>query len=547
VADIVDYGQNGAGFSGGTAYVQSGGMVNEDMSGVWTGISIWQVRSDGNYSELLLANPYSNGGAITGAGTGVTYVGVQSLTMVPSSGNGGVSVFAITNNYAGWGTATAGCTGFTVWGLSHDSQNRPTNPVNAHNLSGLSDVGVLGAPAYSSNWMQNQLNVTSGDSLFFATSGVSSQAAVVGTAGIGGNTIYCMKANIVNADADTADANNVVAYRFESQISGFACSPVIKEGVSGISLFILGALGPTHCSGVSLLGYQGANFAAIGNAGAAQINYRIDPLGSTYTLGPNTSAVTLWPTPALGENQLRWTANNYSGNSLFVTDGLGGVSVFDLTTLAANTTQAQVAALIRFYPYSNDQAASSVTPIPGPVTNGQYLVLPSATGVSIYGSGTQGITNGSSNSDSFIAGYEFTIAQGYDTVNWYTSGTPAISNGYVAVPITTNRGATVGEFRQDGRIVFIRLWDGVIMETFNTNQGAIAPIAAASNLAGNYIWAVDYNTSVYQIEPETFKLEADEHWYQYKFGPAKSGNNTEIEEDDDFFESDGGCFISTIK
>jgi hypothetical protein len=543
VADIDDYGQSGAGFSGGTVYVASGGIVNEDMSGVWTGSSIWQVRSDGLYAEFIAGNPYSWFGFFTGVMTGVTYSGLGSLTCVPSSGNGGVSVWGVINNYRGWGTATAGCTGFTVGAMSHDSQNRITAPYAAHNLSGQSDVGVLNSPAYSSNWMQNSTTV-SGDSLFIVTSAVSGQV----NPGGGGSTIYSLRANTVNADADTADPNNVVAYRVESRISGFACSPVIKEGISGISLFVLGALGPQNASGVSLLGYQGANFAAIANAAPPQINYRIDPLGSTYTLGPNTTAVTLWPTPALGEGRLAWGRNNYSGNSLFVTDGLGGVSVFDLTTLAANTTQAQVAALLRFYPYSNDQAASSVTPIPGPVTNGQYLVLPSATGVSIYESDTQGITLGSSNSNSFVAGYEFTVAAGYDTQNWYTSSTPAISNGFAIVPITSNRGATVGEFRQDGRIIFIRLLDGVIMETFNTNQGVIAPIAVASNLDGNYVWAVDYNSTVYQIEPETLKLEADEHWYQFKFGPGKSGNNTEIELDDvDFFESSGGCFISTIK
>jgi hypothetical protein len=428
-------------------------------------------------------------------------------------------------------------TGFTVIGISHDSRNAVTFPLYAHD-SGVTGIGIFHPPAYSSNWMQNRRNVTSGDSLFFATTGATSMPNSTLNSGA---TIYCLKANIVNANADTGDANNILAYRVESRVSHFVCGPVIREGLSGISVFILGALGNGNLSGVSLLGYQGANFAAVGNAAAAQINYRIDPLANTYNIH---DAVTAWPTPALGENNLRWTANNYSGNSLFVTDGRGGVSVFNVN-LAANTSQAAIE--VRFYPYSNDQTASSVTPIPGPVTNGQYLVLPSATGVSIYGSGTQGITNGHANSNSFIAGYEFTIAQGYDTVNWYTSGTPAISNGYVAVPITTNRGAVVGEFRQDGRIVFIRLWDGTIMETFNTNQGAIAPIAAASNLDGNYIWAVDYNSSLYRIEPETFKLEADEHWYQFKFGPAKSGNNTEIEEDDDFFESDGGCFISTIK
>jgi hypothetical protein len=532
VADIVDYGQNGSGFSGGTAYVMSGGMVREDMSNVWTGVTMWQIRSDGLYAEIIGADPYSNNGANNS--TGVTSTGVASMTVVPSSGNGGVSIFAIINNFSGYsGAITDGVTGFTVIGISHDSRNAVTFPLYAHD-SGISEVGVFHPPAYSSNWMQNQRNVTSGDSLFFATSGTTAGGSTAGA------TVYCLKANIVNANADTGDANNVMAYRFESQVSHFASGPVIREGLSGISVFILGALGNGNKSGVSLLGYQGANFAAVGNAAAAQINYRIDPLANTYNIH---DAVTAWPTPALGENNLRWTANNYSGNSLFVTDGRGGVSVFNVN-LAANTSQAAIE--VRFYPYSNDQTASSVTPIPAPVTNGQYLVLPSATGVSIYGSGTQGITNGHANSNSFIAGYEFTIAQGYDTVNWYTSGTPAISNGYVAVPITTNRGAVVGEFRQDGRIVFIRLMDGVIMETFNTNQGAIAPIAAASNLEGNYIWAVDYNSSLYRIEPETFKLEADEHWYQFKFGPAKSGNNTEIEEDD-FFESDGGCFISTIK
>jgi hypothetical protein len=371
VADIVDYGQNGAGFSGGTVYIQSGGMVSEDMSPVWAGVSIWQARSDGQYAEILGADPYSNNGATTD--TGATIMGVASLTMVPSSGNGGVSVFATLNNWSGYGgIATDGVTGFTIIGISHDSQNRVTFPVYAHD-SGVTGVGILHPPAYSSNWMQNSATV-SGDSLFFGTSGVS--MTPFGGPNTGA-TLYCLKANIVNANADTADANNVLAYAFESRVSSFVCGPVIKEGRSGISVFILGALGNQNGSGVSLLGYQGANFAAIGNGAPSQINYRIDPLASTYELG---DAVTRWPTPALGEGTLNWTANNYSGNSLFVTDGLGGVSIFDVN-IAANTTQAGI--VVRFHEYSNDRAASSVSPIPGPATDGRYLVLPSANGVSI--------------------------------------------------------------------------------------------------------------------------------------------------------------------
>jgi hypothetical protein len=556
VSSVYDFGTNGSGFSGGTVYVLSaGGMVYEDMSGGGTGVTLWQVRSDGQYAEIIAlgTDPYTNNGANNL--TGVTTAGVASLTIVPSSGRGGVSIFAVINNFTGYGTAPAGVTGFTIGALSHDSQNRIAGTL-ACEAAGVSDVVVWNPPAYTSNWMQNSTTV-SGDSLFFATSWVTgfglNPNPVPGTSAAlwpnGGSTLYCLKANQVNGAVDTADANNVLAYRYESLVSGFASGPVIKEGRSGISVFILGALGPaSYTSGVSLLGYQGANFAAVGNAGAPQINYRIDPGPGQYHIADgigNLNGVTQWPTPALGKGALNWGRNNYSGNSLFVTDGLGGVSVFDVN-IAANTTQAGV--VLRHYQYSNDAFPSSVTPIPGPVTNGQYLVLPSATGVSIYESDTGAIMGAAgANTNSFIAGYEFTVAQGYDVWNWYTSGTPAISNGYVMVPITSNQGAAVGEFRTAGRILFFRLTDGALIETYNLNNGSIAPIAVASNNDGNFVWAVDYNSSIDRILPELLKLEAQPYWYQFKFDAAKTGDNTQIEDDDDWWDDDGGCFINTVK
>jgi hypothetical protein len=537
---------NGSG-AGNTVYiVGGGGAVTEDTSGAWTGVSLYQSRGSDSYTEFWLA-PYVAGNQRTG----VTVTGVQSPVLIQNP-LGGVSLFVITNNFHGYAAATAGhagVTGFSVWGVSHDSGNVTTLSSYADATqragSGSTDTAVLYPPAYSTWFVQNSTTV-SGNSLFFGTSGTTTGASGDGAgdkAGFNtGATLYCLNPAAVG-NIGTQSANGVLNYTWESNVSGFVSGPVVwqRPGGGGVSVFVLAAPGAQGgFSGVSLIGYDGQdidrNRSTMNTRGIW--NFRINaPFPGTPAAGARSfSSITAYPTPCLGVGVLNWGKTNFSGNSLFVTDGTGGVSVFNVNT-AASTAQAGYE--VRFYKYSNDVIASSVTPIGSPVTQGQFLVLPSATGVTVY-SGVNPLTAATVGQPAW--GTEFTVANGYDVNNWYVAGTPVISRGLLIVPITSNAGQTTGRLRRQGRLVLMDLGTGTIFDSFNLNSGAIASPAAV----GQQTYAVDYTSSIFRITWTGGTVRANDFWGQFKFDAQKTGNNT-LETPAAAPASSSGCFISTLK
>jgi len=540
------YGPVATGSGGGnTVYIVGGGAaVTEDTSAAWTGVSIYQARGLDAYTEFMMA-PYVAGNQVSG----VSITGVQSPVLIPNL-LGGVSLFVITNNYHGYGAvndAQKGITGFTLWGASHDSDNNMaiSSYVDAtQNFgSGSTDTAVLYPPAYSAWYVANSTTV-SGNSLFFATSGTTTGGANgVGAPGFNtGATIYCLNPAAAGAP-DTNSTNGVLNFAYESLVSGFVSGPVVwqRPGNGGVSVFVLAAPGAQGgFSGVSLIGYDGADIN--GNVNTTNSrgvwNFRINaPFpGSPSIGGRSFSSVTAYPTPCLGVGVLNWGKTNFSGNSLFVTDGTGGVSVFNVNTPTAAT---QAGYEVRFYKYSNDVIASSVTPIASPVTQGQFLVLPSATGVTVF-SGTKPLTAATVGQPAW--GYEFTVANGYDVNNWYMAGTPSISRGLLVVPIASNAGQTTGKLRRQGRVVLMDLATGAILDSFNLNSGAIASIANV----GQATYAVDYTSSIFRISWQGGTIRGADFWGQFKFDAQKTGNNT-ADNPQPPPGDDSGCFISTLK
>lgn len=567
--------------SGNTLYVMSGGQNWADMDPnnlafaaagpAWTGVTMWQVNAASGHAEWMWADPYDNPG--TAAFTGLnrskgTYAaGVGSLTMIPNADHpgAGVSIFAITNNfdYTGdlWAVGNANygraVTGFSVWGLSHDSDNTLTESLVVHD-AGVSDVVVYHPPAYTNNHMQNS-NTVSGNSLYFATTGTRPyDAMTVSLAGSGakatGSTIYCLNPGAVGV-VSTDTANDVLQARFESYVSQFITAPVIKEGTSGVSIFILGSLapgrGPAGFSGVSLFGYRGTDI----NTGATPAwQYRIANVTTNRVPFANgqrrtnfATGITAWPTPCLGKGAINWGNNNYSGSSLFVVDGVGGVSVFNVNCAVPPVSTGANATFVNFYKYSDDETTlSGATPHGAPVCNGRYVVIPSATGVSCYQSAAAALTDDATgaNTAAFAWGYEFGAGQGIagtwvPTVNWYTSGSPVLSDGVVVVSLTSDTG-TVGEFRANGKILVLRLLDGTLIDSYDMTTGAIAsPI-----VSGHNVWAVDYNSSIQKISTT---VEGQAFWHQFKFDAAKTGENSEEENDQEYYDDDNGCFIRTVR
>jgi hypothetical protein len=297
---------------------------------------------------------------------------------------------------------------------------------------------------------------------------------------------------------------------------------------------------------VSLFGYTGVDI----NTGATPAwQYRIEVTVNTniqtaqQATRSNDDGVTKWPTPCLGQGALNWGANNYSGNSLFVTDGRGGVSIFNLDTAVPPLQVGQNATFVQYYQYSDDNGGSGVTPIASPVCNGRYLVLPSATGVTVYGSIPDANGNGTIVTPGQpLWGCEFTPGNGpagfTTAVGWYTAGTPVISDGVLVMPITNDVG-NVGLYRANGQILMLRMDDGTMLDSYDMDTGAIAsPI-----VSGHQVWAVDYNSSLHRI---TTLVEGETFWGQFKFDAAKTGHNSD-EENDEFYDDDDTCFIRTIK
>ena len=139
-------------------------------------------------------------------------------------------------------------------------------------------------------------------------------------------------------------------------------------------------------------------------------------------------------------------------------------------------------------------------------------------------------------------GCEFTPGNGpadfTTAINWYTAGTPVISDGALVMPITNDVGAA-GNFRANGQILVLRLSDGQMLDSYDLDTGAIAsPIVSDTS-----VWAVDYNSSLHKI---TTLVEGESFWGQFKFDAAKTGHNSE-EENDEYYDDDDTCFIRTIK
>jgi hypothetical protein len=540
--------------AGNTVYViGGGGAVTEDTSGAWTGVSFYQSRGSDSYTEFWLA-PYVAGNQRTG----VTVTGVQSPVLIPNP-LGGASIFVLTNNYHGYATALdrmKGVTGFALWGVSHDSGNNAAISTYVDTLqrpgSGATDTVVLYPPTYISWFVENSTTV-SGNSLFFGTSGTT-VGGVNGVAAPGfntGATLYAFNPSSTGT-VNTATTNGRLNFAYESKVSGVVSAPVVwqRSGNGGVSVFILAAPGAQGgFSGVSLIGYDGQDVDRNRNTMNTRgvWNFRINPPfpGNVGLASKSFSSNTAYPTPCLGVGVLNWGKTNYSGNSLFVTDGTGGVSVFNVNT-AASTAQAGYE--VRFYKYSNDviPVAGGVTPIGSPVTQGQFLVLPSATGVSVWSGvnslGANAANRSSNQAGAPVWGTEFTVANGYDVNNWYVAGTPVISRGLLIVPISSNAGQTTGRLRRQGRLVLMDLGTGTIFDSFNLNSAAIASPAAV----GQATYAVDYTSSIFRINWTGATVRANDFWGQFKFDAQKTGNNT-LDSTPPVPESSSGCFISTLK
>jgi len=130
-------------------------------------------------------------------------------------------------------------------------------------------------------------------------------------------------------------------------------------------------------------------------------------------------------------------------------------------------------------------------------------------------------------------------------------GTPAVSNGYVYVPVISGANGWIDVFQITGTPDIAATAELNYVERFRLN----GPVAASPAIANQSLYAYSYGTAANPAKAYKFDLSAYmtserygfPYWTQFKFNASKTGENTATEEDDDWTAGSSGCFISTIK
>jgi hypothetical protein len=304
--------------------VVSGGFALEDMTvRAITGVTVWEVRPNLVAGNIVLNQAYGFGQGMRGFQpyTGAT-VSPSSPVLI-DNGSTGNSIFFVTNIADAGIGGPGGVSGFVLVGLS--AQANGAEVENVFFETGVTSLAVLGPLAWTDQgWKAGS---TSGTSLFFGTADVESGGTNVGLGLQAGASVYSVNTNAQFTARSTDAANNVNA-RYEPGVSGFFCGPVVSENRDGVSVYMVGRVTVSSLkTGNSIFCYDGA-----------AIDRNVDPGaggGLGWVVGPHQNSVGnsgsssfILATPALGRGTYSGS-NIYSGNSLFVVDNDGGVSVYD--------------------------------------------------------------------------------------------------------------------------------------------------------------------------------------------------------------------------
>jgi hypothetical protein len=476
-------------WSSSTAYVQPAVISGE------TNAFVVLIQSGATHA---VANSFA-AGANNGM-SGATLAMIDGATMtinwafgIPENAQRSGASYYISNAFAG--ETAYFPTQLTVWtpGTVLD-----TTGATIYGTSGVSSVGAESA---ASVWA-----VTNWGALI--TNGTTAWPANQAYAGVGSN-----------GRLNVFDTGRVTAVSV-SAISGFVAAPVI----SGESVFYVGYNG--NIGGITVYQLDKDDLGPVGGVINAST---VKPV----SIRPDR----FMPTPVA------------SGGSLFVVCNQGGVTVYDtqdLTTsfgvggrtvgqlgangagtggsflLPAGAVGTGVTASPVVYEYDNEG-----DPLPDP-----YIVFCGTSAVTCYQ-----ISNGlGTNTRAWWYNFAANISPASQI--W---GTPAVSNGFVYVPVVWGANGTIFVFDIDaGNNAWVARHD------------LNGPIYADPIVVNTDIWSVSLgnapqSASVYKFqEAGTGRALANPYWTQFKFDAAKTGHNTLVD-DDDFFPSDGGCFISTVK
>jgi hypothetical protein len=475
-----------------TGYLQYNNLKEGTAPGA--GVSVYAIDTQRTNTDGTLQKRQLTGAAASAMQAYANGVTLISAPVVTTKALQGVSVFytILAPNAQVVGSVGSGFTQVNT-GVTIISLNGSSGAMNWQRgiaLNGLVAAAAANAPYadVSPLTLDDESIATSGATLYMA-------AGVDTTSGTGtGATVYSIDADNGAIVGEYAFPG-VGAARFASTVSGFFSAPFI----SGASLYVLGW--DATSAGVTLYGMNRNNLyagvSAVGLVNQANMDY--------------SHAQT--PTPAV------------SGNSIYVvaagTGTQAGVTVYNKYTLAKEY----------YVPYGPVAAGTGVSA--SPVTDGNYIVLSTLTAVSAYPLTS---TNGLSANR---AQWTIDLAKLFTDGIYQIWGTPAISNGYVYIPVSDTTGANRG--------FVLRCTLGTATANPTKISTITEMVVADPIISAGYVYAATYNPTVHQIDGGVGAVGFN-NWQQFKFDKAKTGYNYNPPQnppppDDD----DSGCFITTVK
>ena len=496
-----------SGGTGTSAYVATGYLqYNFDTAATNNGVSVFAIDTSRTvtagtlqWTELTAAmRAYLSGATLIGAPVVAT-----EWAGTPTSGDTGTSVYflvaagqdqQVSSFTTNMSDANTGLSLFCLDGANGTIRWQRGIPVWGMPQSAAADGGT-------SVFMSTPVTI---DTESVAGSGATLYGAVGvlnnPSGAIGGASVYAIDAD-TGAIADNLTATTVFPTNTASEssgVSGFFAAPVI----SGNSLFVIGWHNGTT-TGITMYAFDKNNLLSGVSAMGKIMPNSVDILHAQT------------PTPVV------------SGSSIYIVAAgsgtVAGVSVYDLDTLA---NASALNGPMYTVPYGPVAAGSGVSA--SPVTNGNYIVLCTTTAVSCYQ-----LNNLSAN----IAQWTLDLAVAYTDGTYQIWGTPAISNGYVYIPVADSTGANKGFVL---RCQLSDTTNGAPIKIGNITKMVVADLI----VSGNQVWAATYNPTVYRID--NTGARGYTNWAQFKFDAAKTGHNTRPE-GGHLQGSSGGCFISTIK
>jgi hypothetical protein len=325
-----------------------------------------------------------------------------------------------------------------------------------------------------------------------------------------------------------------------SGLSGFVASPVI----SGESIFYVGTNGAGGITVYQLDKDDLGGFTAGAQNAVGGVIYAatVKPVGVAQLFSDQ-----FMPTPVTVTNPNAPAGT--SGVSLVVVCNQGGVTIYDTADLGLPPGQAG---------RTIGQLGQN-----GAGTAGSFL-LPAATFTGVTASPVvwERNTDGDLLADPYIIFCGTSAVTCYQVSNglatntrawWYDFaanvspaaqiwGTPAVSNGFVYVPIVWGANGTIFVFDIDAG-----------NNTFVARHDLNGPIFSDPIVVRNEVWGISQGNAAQSVQ--LYRWEEDglgrafgnPYWTQFKFDAGKTGANTLLEEDRFVPGDDDTCFISTIK